>query len=151
MKSYMSGHIDCAKNSMFKKSTEEIRKRLSRMLSSVEETISNRTEEVFALIRRDYMAVLGGDPLTQGEFMPKQERMLRNGAKDIIKGYDHVWDELANNEAHADGKDAEAMELDDSYPVETDGQRPVNGEDAHAEHDDDSMSEDDVHPDASEN
>ncbi|KAI9785143.1 MAG: hypothetical protein M1839_000781 [Geoglossum umbratile] len=117
MRSHMSNHVDHAKDIMFKKSTDEVRRHLGKMLSSVQETVANRTEKVFLLIKRDYMSVLGGGSSTQ-ELMPKEERLARRGAEDIVRKYDRDWQELANVEGeNAIGNDVRGIDMDDRNPV----------------------------------
>ncbi|KAH0547873.1 hypothetical protein GP486_008386 [Trichoglossum hirsutum] len=99
MKNLMSDHVGSVKDVMFRKSTDRVRGRLDGMVSSVEITITDRTKEIFARIKRDYLTLLGGgDPLNQGEPIPKRERTLGEGAVEIIKGHDCIWRELTSSE-----------------------------------------------------
>jgi hypothetical protein len=129
MKSHMESHVEHAKETMFKASTDEVHKHLMRMLSSVGYTIVSKTKEVFVLIKRDYTSVIGGQPSTQSEFVPEYERLARKGAKEIIREYDCVWEDLVNHEGdNAIGNDAEAMGVDNRHPAEEEARSPDKGD-----------------------
>lgn len=48
------------------------------MCRQVEEVIANKTDEVFMLMRRDYITVVNGTKVPQGHIMPKFERQMRS-------------------------------------------------------------------------
>ncbi|KAL8889342.1 MAG: hypothetical protein Q9215_003371 [Flavoplaca cf. flavocitrina] len=87
MKAHMSEHVEANQGSMFQASANEVRKQLKDMVSTVEETLADKTDEVFIQIKRDYRAVLGGGDVPQGEVIPRVQRLVR---KDIRKTIDGV-------------------------------------------------------------
>lgn len=54
MKSFMREHIDQKRSTMFKDATEEVRKRLRRMITEIEGIMADRTDEISVSISRDY-------------------------------------------------------------------------------------------------
>lgn len=63
---------------------------LKDMVSSVEETLADKTDEVFMQIKRDYRAVLGGGDAPQGEVLPRVQRLVRKNIKKTIEGAERM-------------------------------------------------------------
>lgn len=78
----MNAHVDHQRRVMFAESAEAAQKRLEALVKQVEAMMSERVMEVFVAMRRDYRSVLGGAEETQGELLPKAERLMR---KDLIR------------------------------------------------------------------
>ncbi|ESZ90745.1 hypothetical protein SBOR_8879 [Sclerotinia borealis F-4128] len=72
MKDHMHNHIDQSRHAMFTESCDEVKTRLNKMCQTVEESMNNKIDEVFMLMRRDYLQVLNGAQIS-GEVMPKCE------------------------------------------------------------------------------
>ncbi len=85
MKNHMTSHVDEHRQTMFKESTEVVKDLLKQMCRKVEEEMSNKADEVFVLMRRDYMTVISGAHMPQGQVMPKAERIARAEIAKIIK------------------------------------------------------------------
>lgn len=77
MKAHMSSHVDEHRKTMFRESTEEVKKHLKQMCGLIEEQMLNKADEVFVLMRRDYMTVVTGARMPQGQEMPKWERSMK--------------------------------------------------------------------------
>lgn len=78
----MNAHVDYQRGVMFAESAEAAQKRLEALVKQVEAMMSERVMEVFVAMRRDYRSVLGGAEETQGELLPKAERLIR---KELIR------------------------------------------------------------------
>jgi len=55
------------------------------MCNQVEQTMTSRTDEVFMLMQRDYMEVVSGTQLPEGQMMPKWERKMRADVAKVIE------------------------------------------------------------------
>jgi len=86
MKHAMVSIVDEARLAMFRQSTDEVRSRLARMMTALEEMMSNKADEVHLMMRRDYTAVLGGSEIPRGESMPKWQRDMRRDVMALIDG-----------------------------------------------------------------
>ncbi|TGO22096.1 hypothetical protein BPAE_0182g00030 [Botrytis paeoniae] len=86
MKDHMRAYIDQKRNSMFKESCDEVKKSLDKMCRRVEESMNNKTDEVYLLMRRDYLQVLNGAQV--GEVMPKWERHMRLQVARALETYE---------------------------------------------------------------
>lgn len=78
----MNTHVDHERRVMFGESAEAAQKRLEALVKQVEAMMSERVMEVFVAMRRDYRSVLGGAEETQGELLPKAQRLMR---KEVIR------------------------------------------------------------------
>jgi hypothetical protein len=78
MKQHMTQHVDEHRNIMFRESTNEVKGHLKKMCCKIEEEMSNKAEEVFTLMRRDYMTVITGAHVPEGKTLPKAERLARS-------------------------------------------------------------------------
>lgn len=86
----MNDHVQAQQDTMFKASADEVRNQLKDMVSSVEETLADKTDEVFIQIKRDYRAVLGGEDVPQGEVIPRVQRLVRKEIKKTIDGVERM-------------------------------------------------------------
>src|ERR1700694_78272 len=85
MEAHMTSHVDQHRQTMFHESTEEVKKHLKQMCSQVEEQMMNKVDEVFVLMRRDYMTVITGQHMPQGHVMPKWERSMKAEIAKLIQ------------------------------------------------------------------
>jgi hypothetical protein len=81
----MTSHVDQNRQTMFRESTEEVKKHLKQMCGQVEEQMMNKADEVFVLMRRDYMTVITGQHMPQGHVMPKWERSMKAEIAKLIQ------------------------------------------------------------------
>jgi len=84
MKAHMSTHVDGSRHTMFKECTEEVKNRLTKMCRQVEESMSNKADEVLELMRRDYITAITGAQLPAGQEMPKAQRNMMAAVARII-------------------------------------------------------------------
>lgn len=117
MKHALITHVDQERIVMFKDSTDEVKTGLSRMMTAIEETMNNKSDEVFLMMRRDYLAALGGPDLAQGEVMPKWQRLMRREVMKIIDGSEKVFKRIAG------------LEVDDEEDVSGDSVRDIFDDD----------------------
>ena len=90
MKAHMSEHVEANQDSMFQASADEVRNLLKDLVSTVEETLADKTDEVFIQIKRDYRAVLGGGDVPQGEVIPRVQRLVRKDLRKTIDGVERL-------------------------------------------------------------
>ncbi|KAL3424847.1 tat pathway signal sequence, partial [Phlyctema vagabunda] len=84
MKEHMNTHVEQMRHTMFTDSCNEVKTQLTQMCRQVEEAMANKTDEVFMLMRRDYLTVINGAQIPKGELMPKWERRMRSEIADAI-------------------------------------------------------------------
>lgn len=106
MKAAMNAHVDQERHVMFQESANEVAKRLTKLVRSVEETMSNRVDEVFLGMRRDYRSVLGGGEDVQGQVLPKVQRLMRKEILKTIEGVEAYFMKVMDG-------DADEMEYDE--------------------------------------
>ncbi len=104
MKAHMTSHVDQHRQSMFHESTEEVKKHLKQMCGQVEEQMMNKADEVFVLMRRDYMTVITGQHMPQGHIMPKWERSMKAEIAKLIQ----EREDAAEKEENPDRSTSEA-------------------------------------------
>ena len=131
MKAAMTGHVDRARNSMFTQSTENVRKQLNKMLQAAEEAMSNRADEVFVTMRRDYRSILGGQNVPQGEVMPKWAKEMRKEVMKLIDSVEEHFTRTKKSDSEAAEEDDIDMDTltryqDEKQPCETD--KPLKNE-----------------------
>ncbi|KAF8866379.1 hypothetical protein BDZ45DRAFT_639507 [Acephala macrosclerotiorum] len=85
MKAHMASHVNTARTSMFTESCNEVKERLIDMCQTVEHIMAARADEVFLCMQRDYMEVISGTALPQGQTMPKWERKMRAEVAKVIE------------------------------------------------------------------
>ncbi|KAI9789949.1 MAG: hypothetical protein M1835_001330 [Candelina submexicana] len=107
MKYAMQTHVDEARTTMFRQSTNEVRARLNAMIRDVEENMANKADEVFLKMRRDYLAVLGGRALPKGEVMPKWERSMKHQIQQVIEGSEAIFEEVLDERVKSEDSNAE--------------------------------------------
>ncbi|KAI9753132.1 MAG: Protein kinase C signaling pathway involved MAPKK protein [Chaenotheca gracillima] len=114
MKQSMMTHIESSKDSMFRDSADEVRRRLGQMKTSVEEQMANKVDEVSSKVKKDYLTILGGynsDEMSRALSAPKMphwEQSKRVEIGEIVEGAGKVWEELL------DGKSEESGPMDDA-------------------------------------
>lgn len=86
----MATHVDTARSEMFKESCDEVRTRLVAMCKQVEQSMSLQTDEIFMKMQRDYMEVVSGTQLPEGQMMPKQERKMRSDVAQTIEDFEQA-------------------------------------------------------------
>ncbi|OCL10223.1 hypothetical protein AOQ84DRAFT_387654 [Glonium stellatum] len=91
MKDTMVSYVDKERHTMFFRATEAVKHRLTLMCTEIEELMSEKADEVFLQMRRDYMTTIGGAHLSQGDLMPKAERTVRRDVLDILNSADEKF------------------------------------------------------------
>lgn len=103
MKAAMNSHVAHERFTMFQQSADHIKKLLSDMLKEVDALMSEKTDEVFLQVQRDYRSVLGGGDVSQdGEILPKQQRLARKEMMRIIDGVESVFRRFVGLEVEDD-------------------------------------------------
>lgn len=106
----MNLHVDQERHVMFQESADEVQKRLKKLVQSVEETMSNRVDEVFIAMRRDYRSVLGGEEVAQGQVLPKAQRLMRKEVLRIIETVESLFQKVVDGEAEKMQDDEEGVD-----------------------------------------
>ncbi len=112
----MSDHVNSARSSMFAESCDEVKNRLIAMCENVERTMAAKADEVFLSMQRDYMEVISGTALPQGQMMPKWERKMRAEVAKVIEDREKVTLEPAERNAKAIAADVREAEAEDNDP-----------------------------------
>lgn len=116
MKYAMNTHVDQERHVMFQQSADEAERRLMEMIKKLSETMSDRVDEVFIAMRRDYRSVLsGGD--SKGEVLPKSQRLLRKDVREILEGVERLFKKALGQEIEdkwkAEGEEKKLKEYED--------------------------------------
>ncbi|KAL8705913.1 MAG: hypothetical protein Q9225_007998, partial [Loekoesia sp. 1 TL-2023] len=124
MKAYMTDHVEQARQTMFHESANEIKRQLGALVHDVEETLADKTDEVFIQIKRDYRSVLGGGEVSQGEVIPRVQRQVRKEIKRIIDGVERMMKKVVGLEVEEsreikEDADDDFSETEDSDPTKT--------------------------------
>ena len=107
MKSAMNGHVSEERHTMFQRSVDEVRERLTKMGKEVENTMNDKADEVFILIQRDYRSVLGGGDVPHGQLLPKAQRLLRKEILRVIGDVESFFSKIASGDVQAGDDDAD--------------------------------------------
>jgi hypothetical protein len=94
MKDYMSTHVNGVRTDMFSESCNEVKRLLLAMCNQVEQTMISRTDEVFMQMQRDYMEIVSGTQLPQGQMMPKWERKMRSDVAKVLEDQEKEAEEV---------------------------------------------------------
>jgi len=87
----MEGYIDAQRQTMFTTSTTEVKKHLDKMCREIENQMADKVDEIFLLMRRDYLSVITGTQLDgsrDAAKWSKAERSLRAEVAQILTGID---------------------------------------------------------------
>ncbi|CZR50756.1 uncharacterized protein PAC_00630 [Phialocephala subalpina] len=119
MRAHMANHVDTTRNNMFAESCAEVKERLLLMCQTVEQTMAARADEVFLCMQRDYMEVISGTALPQGQTMPKWERTMRAQVAKVIEDREktalqEVESGAKEGEAAGDAEQTPEGEVDES-------------------------------------
>jgi hypothetical protein len=81
----MNTHVEIARQQMFTQSCEVVKSKLTAMCRQVDDSIATKVDQVFLLMRRDYLTVVSGADMSQGQTMPKWERQMRASVWEAIE------------------------------------------------------------------
>lgn len=105
---------------MFQESADNVENRLREMIRNVEVLMSDKTDEVFALVRRDYRSIVGGGDVPQdGQILPREQRLVRKDVMTVIKGVEKAFMRVGELSA----KDEEAQEDEEDEHQSSSGKR----------------------------
>jgi hypothetical protein len=116
MKAHMTSHVDQHRQTMFRESTEEVKKHLKQMCGQVEEQMMNKADEVFVLMRRDYMTVITGQHIPQGHIIPKWERSMKAEIAKLIQEREDAAEMEDNPDKSTSGADLDETADQATYP-----------------------------------
>ena len=99
MKACMHTHVANERFRMFQASANNVRDRLNVMVKDVRELMSDKTDEVFTQMRRDYRSMVGGGNIPQdGQVIPREQRLVRKEIMSIVKGVERIFMKVAGEE-----------------------------------------------------
>lgn len=113
----MEAHIDQTREDMFRESVNEVKKCLEQMCEEVEETMLARSDDVYTMMSRDYLSVMGGSKLPDGQIMPRWERKMRADVLEVIENRDKIVSET--KKAAQEAMEAEAKRVAEEERIET--------------------------------
>ncbi|KAF2455772.1 hypothetical protein BDY21DRAFT_288795 [Lineolata rhizophorae] len=147
MKSEMESHVDNQRHSMFMKATDAVKDRLDDMWRIAEQHMSKGAEEVFMLMQRDYLNVLGGVNPQDSAMLSKTERDFRRHVSNQIEGADKLFRDIVGGEPTPEPEqEADMPDWDETGP-----DTPVKNE-AHVKPELGELARDLLHsPDAADN
>lgn len=154
MKGRMNSHVAQHRLTMFQESADEVRRQLHILVSESEGLLSEKTDEVFLQVKRDYRSVLGGgEQPKEGEILPKAQRQVRKETMRSIESVERMMrrvvglevDETEDEAASEEGDSHEKVELlavksEDKDVQEDEGHK---GEEDHKEEEEHSSSDQD--------
>ena len=88
---------------MFEASADKVKNSLKGLIKIVEEQLSDKTDEIFVSVRRDYRAVLGAGESQEGQMLPRPQRLCRKEIKGVIEGVRRIFEKVVNGELDDDG------------------------------------------------
>ena len=119
MKGRMNSHVAHHRLTMFQESADEVRRQLQLLVSEAEEMLSEKIDEVFFQVKRDYRAVLGGgDQPKEGEILPKLQRQARKETMRSIESAEKMMRRVVGLEVDAEEDEAASEEGDSREKVE---------------------------------
>ncbi|RYP52928.1 hypothetical protein DL768_002024 [Monosporascus sp. mg162] len=84
MKTIMVGHVDDSRHTMFRQATDTVKAKLQAMCRTVQKDMSDRVEDVFAAVFRDYMHVIVGAKVDRHAKLSPEEVATRTTVNDIL-------------------------------------------------------------------
>ncbi|KAL9618946.1 MAG: hypothetical protein Q9160_006410 [Pyrenula sp. 1 TL-2023] len=119
---------------MFKRSGDYVRASLEELLDDTEKEMLERGDQTFLAMKRDYLSAVLGQQTTAGEQLPREARLLRNGAHDLIDETEDIFRGVLESKwLEADKEDAvdTTQETDNVLPQDLQAQddRPKDHED----------------------
>ena len=112
----MNSHVDEERHTMFEQSAKSVEEQLRSMVREVQKTLSDKTDEIFIKTRRDYLSVLGGDDIPEGELLPKEQRLGRQEVMKIIDKVDEIFQRVLDGIDDEPKEEIEATAVKDESP-----------------------------------
>ena len=94
MKCAMGSHLQGQRLVMFDRSCQAVESLLRGVMVKAEETLSNKTDEIYTTVRGDYCGAMGGGEVAPGEAVPKWQREMREELRTVIGRADDVFHEV---------------------------------------------------------
>ena len=126
MKTHMNSHIAHERLTMFSNSINHVRNLLKTLVKEAESEMSDKVDEVFMQVKRDFCSVLGeADASQQGEILPRVQRQVRKQVRKLIEGTEKrmkktLGQEIEESEA-SDGEDQDEEFKEETEPKVEEG------------------------------
>jgi hypothetical protein len=98
------------------------------MCNQVEQTMSAKADKVFLMMSRDYLSVIGGEQLPQGQTMPKWERKMRSDVAQAIEDRENTTAEAEEADEAAEENDTAVNKVGESAEENSGSEAVVNEE-----------------------
>ncbi|KAL8765481.1 MAG: hypothetical protein Q9209_007452 [Squamulea sp. 1 TL-2023] len=95
MKDAMYNHVNTQRFSMFQDSVDRVQSELLAMLCTQEKLLEEKIEQASVAIRRDYLSILGGDELAEGQILPRSQRVVREEVMNILDEVENIFRKVA--------------------------------------------------------
>lgn len=118
MKAHMNDHVETERYNMFQKTAEDIRSQLLQLINDQQNFLSDKIDEVFITVRRDYRTALGIDQSNQEQLIPETQRLIRQDVLTIIESVENIFRRVAGLEEAKE----DVVEPLDSTPANPAGQ-----------------------------
>ncbi|KAL9044214.1 MAG: hypothetical protein Q9214_002635 [Letrouitia sp. 1 TL-2023] len=91
MKGHMNDHVETERCHMFQKTAEDIKSQLLQLINGQQNILSDKVDEVFITVRRDYRTALGIDQSSHEQLIPKTQRLMRQDVLVIIEDVEKIF------------------------------------------------------------
>lgn len=98
MKFAMTSYVEEERHAMFQNSANEVRERLNQMITDQRAIMSERADQVFIAVRRDYGSALS-DGGACGELLPKTQRLVRHEVMSIIEQVESTFKKIIEGDS----------------------------------------------------
>lgn len=95
MKSTMESHVDIARKTMFREACDAVKGQLDTMCADVEQWMAAPAQDLFAKLKRDYLATLLGGRAEATADIPLVERILYQQIQHILEDADSRFAQLS--------------------------------------------------------
>lgn len=93
MKFAMTSHVEQERHAMFQNSANEVRERLKQMIKDQKAIMSDRADQVFIAVRRDYSSALSEGGACR-DLLPKTQRLVRKEVMSIIEQVESTFKKI---------------------------------------------------------
>lgn len=98
MKAHMSDHVERNRHNMFSVATQTVTSHLNQMCRALEEQMSQKVDEIFISMQRDYLQALGGVQTNQADQLPKGEKVMRADINSLLLSVDEQFRSIVDGE-----------------------------------------------------
>jgi hypothetical protein len=128
MKGLMNDHVERIRHVMFGDATQTVTGHLNQMCRALEEKMSEKVDEIFLGMKRDYMQVLGGIDTDHTAKLPREEQASRTKVKSLLATVDGYFESVAGGQIEEQAAEVEEMDLEGgALKANDEGEEPLEG------------------------